>query len=75
MQTQNVWQFAQVNVPGTNINNYYIIMDGVVGDGGSGDIAVDDVSLANGNCESTVSERRNDIFWQQSTGWFSQKAP
>ena len=50
-QSNNQWQFQQVNVPGTSVNNYYLIIDGVVGNGEFGDIAIDDVSLSNGICE------------------------
>ncbi|XP_071490306.1 MAM domain-containing glycosylphosphatidylinositol anchor protein 2-like [Diadema antillarum] len=49
----NVWREAQINIHGYN-TSFYITMEGVSGISNTGDIAFDDISISQGNCQKVT---------------------
>lgn len=73
------WRYAHVTV--TNPNDFQIVLEGVVGSSHTGDIAVDDIEIENGQCYPELScnfeddycgyynvKDLDDFDWERSKG-------
>ncbi|KAK3084897.1 hypothetical protein FSP39_020980 [Pinctada imbricata] len=58
----NLWKLGKVNIPlSTAQNGFKVVFEGVIGNGYEGDMAIDDISIQEGQCHSPRTEHWVDI--------------
>ncbi|XP_020625530.1 uncharacterized protein LOC110062928 [Orbicella faveolata] len=69
------WIFAQVPMnPRHHEKQFQFVIEGVIEGGSSGDIAIDDVTVLDGNCSKIVKQESPDCYFEDgSCGWADEE--
>jgi len=60
----NRWRFGQTALNSPSL--YKFVLEGTVGDGSKGDVAVDDLTILDGICETIIKQTRPDCYFEEN---------